>query len=943
MSYFDNRPQVFRIVFGAAAACLVVIAALSVYQFGKSPTDENIFKNPPSRVYVTKAIHAERLGSSAGSDAGDSIRVGDLVLSVNGRTFPSLQEGFNYLNTLGDATTVELEILRPAEQEEYTYKAIKSSLLTNDVQEIQPTAMVSYVAEGGASDRAGMKVGDLITRINRQTFENVNEADAILRRGQIGKTIEYEVLRSNEIVTLPVTLAAFGLQFAFLTFMLCGLFYMATGVFLGESRPQYPATRLLGAFFALTGYLMIMTICSRGLEPVVQKVHSVSLPFSLCLIFPLLLHSTHYFPQNRPDLLNRKWIMRTGYILGLIAFVAVLTLDGWFPFIFVMVLAVYVFFIPLPFLKERPADYKKMNRLVKWTGMVVGMMSVAFGLLVPQGGGMLALGLLGALGIILLAMPAAYLYTIGRYHLFNLVLRVRRSVQYSVVSIVWSALLIGVLMAAISWLVQEDFNMPYVRITSSSIEFTDTPASQSEQSTVERGFLIALALVVTLTLLRIHKSGGRFISEKFHRARYDYRRAANELSEVMSTTLNMTQLAKGIVEKLASLMQLKRVGLLFFRDQEVCCCHEAYGFDGKTWEELCMRIDNHLVESLKHYKQEVRVDSLSASLKDVFAQREFHYVIPIRSKDRLVGTMLIGEKMSESAFTPEDLEFLAAVAKQASVAIENAFLYEELAGQERMKHELAIARKIQLESLPQSTPNIKGLDIAGISIPALEVGGDYFDYLNGSPSKLMVIVGDVSGKGTSAALYMSKVQGILRSLHGFGLSPRDLFIRANHLLCGDLEKKSFITAMGAAFDTKRKHLTLARAGHLPLFHFKAKTKTVDRIIPKGLGLGLSAEKLFAKELEERGIKYGVGDVFVFVTDGITEGQRLAGDEFGEERLLKILEETSTGNALTIRDRVIAEVKSFVGNASQHDDQTVVVVKTTQLEGQKPKAKKKLSI
>ena len=175
---------------------------------------------------------------------------------------------------------------------------------------------------------------------------------------------------------------------------------------------------------------------------------------------------------------------------------------------------------------------------------------------------------------------------------------------------------------------------------------------------------------------------------------------------------------------------------------------------------------------------------------------------------------------------------------------------------------------------------------------------------------------------------MSKVQGILRSLHAFGLSPRDLFIRANHLLCRDLEKKSFVTAMGGAFHTDELRLVLARAGHLPLFRYDARMQRVEKIIPRGLGLGLSPEELFATELEERSLRYGPGDVFVFVTDGITEGQKRTGDEYGEERLVQILEEFSGSRAVELRDRIISEVKTFAGDASQHDDQTVVVVKAT---------------
>ncbi|MBI3579110.1 MAG: PP2C family protein-serine/threonine phosphatase [Ignavibacteriales bacterium] len=315
-------------------------------------------------------------------------------------------------------------------------------------------------------------------------------------------------------------------------------------------------------------------------------------------------------------------------------------------------------------------------------------------------------------------------------------------------------------------------------------------------------------------------------------------------------------------------------------------------------------------------------------MKEQFRKSEFLYIVPIRSKDTLVGAILVGEKLSEATYQHEDLSFLAAVAKQASVAIENAFLYEELAEQERMKHELAIARRIQMASLPQHTPNIDGLDIAGTSIPALEVGGDYFDYLNGEAQKLTVIVGDVSGKGTSAALYMSKVQGILRSLHGFGLSPRDLFIRTNKLLCNDIEKKSFVTVIGGFFDAGLRRLVLARAGHLPLYYYNAKTRSVEKVTPKGLGLGLEVERLFSSELEERVIPYNFNDVFVFVSDGITEAHKGDGEQFGEENLIKQLDMHSYQSAEQIRDKIIGAVTNFTAGKEQHDDQTIVVVKAT---------------
>ena len=130
----------------------------------------------------------------------------------------------------------------------------------------------------------------------------------------------------------------------------------------------------------------------------------------------------------------------------------------------------------------------------------------------------------------------------------------------------------------------------------------------------------------------------------------------------------------------------------------------------------------------------------------------------------------------------------------------------------------------------------------GVSVPAQEVGGDYFDYLDGNDGQLTVMIGDVSGKGTSAALYMSKLQGIVRSLHGFDLAPRQLFVRTNDLLGRDMERRSFVTVLGAFFDSPARTLTVARGGHLPLYQWVAATGAVRRWLPRGLGLGLTASE-----------------------------------------------------------------------------------------------------
>jgi serine phosphatase RsbU (regulator of sigma subunit) len=274
----------------------------------------------------------------------------------------------------------------------------------------------------------------------------------------------------------------------------------------------------------------------------------------------------------------------------------------------------------------------------------------------------------------------------------------------------------------------------------------------------------------------------------------------------------------------------------------------------------------------------------------------------------------------------DDFEFLNNISGQIFVAIENSFLYEDLTKQERIKHELEIARKIQLASLPNTIPNISGLEISGISLPALEVGGDFYDFLETENGDFMVIIGDVSGKGTSAALYMSKIQGVMRTLYEFRLSPRQLFIRTNHLLYRYLEKGFFISAMSINFVTGTNKAYVSRAGHLPLYLYQSELYNVETLTTKGMVLGLTRDKVFERNMEEDEIHYKPGDIFVLVTDGIIEAKNSILQEYGEENLINVIKQNASKSAEEIRNMILDSVRTFAGNESQYDDVTVVIVK-----------------
>ncbi len=928
MDYFNKNPQHFRLVFGAFLIVLLFVSGMSFYRFGSFSTDENLFTTPPSPLYVTQAFPAT-VNGQPGTHV-DSVLVGDLILSVNNTKVRDAGQVLSELSQVPMDRMLSLGIHRSGENRSYEVSVLRGDIPDDFYVTLPSSAYVIHVAKGGASDRAGMEVGDLIYRINGQSFSTVFGADRILRSGGVGKTITYDVLRNNQHIALHVTLASFGLRFGTVVMVLSGLVFAGLGAFIGLARPRIRAARLLGLRLAVLGFAIVLALIRRELEISAESLPPMIAGFgAIFFSFPLHLHSAGYFPKERPSLIARKWILPTGYVLASVFTVAVVATvpTPAVPFyIGLAVMILYTVLIFIGFRKESTPEYRKLNRPLRWTGVVTVVCTLIFVVILVKISMQALTANIGYVGAILLMIPVSHIYVIGRYHLLDLDLRIRRSIQYNVVALVWrlgiTVLFVWLMLQISEWKPE----LPGIRTSSSSIELLDAPMATERQEFFRTIILLVSAIGLAFLFWKLGHLGLEFLAKRFHRARYDYRRAAQELGEVMSTTLDMNTLARGIAVKLATLMHLKRVGVLFFRNEKACCCQEAFGFDGSEWSSFCVTNDHGLAEAIMQFHGEFRVDYLPEPIKSTFHVNQFQYLIPIRSKDTLVGTLLVGEKLSESTFAQEDLEFLRTAARQASVAIMNAFLYEEVAEQERMKHELSIARRIQMESLPQHTPAVHGLDIAGTSIPAWEVGGDYFDYLNGTEGSMTVIVGDVSGKGTSAALYLSKVQGILRSLHGFGLSPRDLFIRANQLLWSDLEKKSFITALGGSFCPETGTVTIARAGHLPLFVFRTGTQHTERITPRGIGIGLSNNDLFAAEIEEQTLRFSPGDVFAFVSDGITEGTGEGNEEFGERRLCEVLRGASAGSAGEIRDAIFNAVRSFTQNGTPHDDQTVVVVK-----------------
>ena len=245
---------------------------------------------------------------------------------------------------------------------------------------------------------------------------------------------------------------------------------------------------------------------------------------------------------------------------------------------------------------------------------------------------------------------------------------------------------------------------------------------------------------------------------------------------------------------------------------------------------------------------------------------------------------------------------------------------------QRLQQELEIARAVQMSFLPKSNPRMVELDIASRCAPALEVGGDYYDFMDLSDKKLGVVVGDVSGKGTQAAFFMTLTKGFVHALAESSRSASAVLTQVNKLFYENVDRGVFISMVYGIFDTAGRTLTLARAGHNPVIMRKTQENQVQIVNPMGLALGLDPGDTFSKSIQEVTIPFQSGDLFVFYTDGFPEAMNKTLEEFGEDRLCETVQRYAQGSAAEIMDGVFADMRQFVGKAKQHDDMTIVVVK-----------------
>ena len=413
----------------------------------------------------------------------------------------------------------------------------------------------------------------------------------------------------------------------------------------------------------------------------------------------------------------------------------------------------------------------------------------------------------------------------------------------------------------------------------------------------------------------------------------DIQRKADEIAAMHSLTHLVSQAFEA--DKLAASIAASPVeagsahaAWLALKGEEAAGPHVAAAH-GITADRLSKIVDTGaLYEAVRQTREPLLLDEAPADPRVRARSGEeldSLLAVPLIARDALLGVLFTSKAVTQG-FEKDDVEAVSIFAAQAALALDHARLFEEQLEKERLARELDIARSVQQKLLPSRLPALPGLTLAAASVPAQEVGGDYYDFIALGEDRLAFIVADVSGKGTSAAFYMAEMQGIFQSASRLTRTPAEFLCHANAALHRSLEQGVFISAVYGILDARREELVLARAGHCPVaainLHGEARF-----LRPQGIGLGLDRGPIFRQSLTEERVALHPGDAFVLYTDGVVETRSADGEEeYGYDRLLDALRAHRHEDAEALHEALLGDLHAFTRRAAYDDDMTLIALK-----------------
>jgi sigma-B regulation protein RsbU (phosphoserine phosphatase) len=397
----------------------------------------------------------------------------------------------------------------------------------------------------------------------------------------------------------------------------------------------------------------------------------------------------------------------------------------------------------------------------------------------------------------------------------------------------------------------------------------------------------------------------------------------NEIARELTSILNLDELLGRIAELLQRLIDFQIFSILLLDASGEKLQHRfSLRFNENVQVKQEIPLGRGLVGQAAETMKAILVPDVSKDPRYIEANPETRseLAVPLIYKEKVIGVLDL-EHTRRGFFTEDHRRTMTTLAAQVAIAIENARLYEQIAQQERrLERDLALARELQMRLLPQALPQLQNLELAAKFTPARAIGGDLYDFIPYSLSRLGIVIGDVSGKGAPAAIYAALVSGILRSHAPIEPGPAEMLSAVNLSLAERRIEAQFVSLIYAVWDDEHRTLQVANSGlPRPVLVHDGKNSIVEAT---GLPLGLFDDANY----DEFRFKMKPGDMFVFFSDGILDARNRQGELFGRGRVEKIIEECAGRSADCVVDRLFKAVAEHSAGVDAFDDQTVLAIK-----------------
>ncbi len=435
--------------------------------------------------------------------------------------------------------------------------------------------------------------------------------------------------------------------------------------------------------------------------------------------------------------------------------------------------------------------------------------------------------------------------------------------------------------------------------------------------------LAAAAFLIWLFALRGSLSSRlqNWLDRKFFREAYNSEILLTELAEQVRHFKEPQALLHTVACRVSEVLHVPQVAV-FLRQDGRFQLQQVIGLSTPAYAEIPATFEMTRANTRKAHSQILPTEQ-------VFAETNMEVLLPLLGRERLMGLMTLGPKQSEEAYSASDLRLLDSIGTQTGLSLEITELANSLASEaaqrQRMTRELEIAREVQERLFPQQIPVRDGVELAGYCRPALGVGGDYYDMIDFEDGRIGLAIGDVSGKGISAALLMASLRASLRGMAMEGpLDLASLMKKLNRLVYESSAVNRYATFFFAVYQPQSHELRYVNAGHNPPMVLRRTDSGREtlRLEAGGAVVGLLRDLVY----EEQSVQLQQGDIFLGYTDGISEAMTVDDEEWGEERLLATAEGLCAKPAAEMIAAIFAAADSFTAGATQHDDMTLLIMK-----------------